>query len=298
MNNDVRRWSWGGVAALVLPALGHVTWHAAVALAAVLIPVADAVLLAALLWPAVAWLRRHRLPRALAAALVLVTSLAPLGTLPAFPVDTLVSGAGGLGAALRDAALDDLVHLVAGQSERILGGATATAAAVGTAPAGVVLSLFALYFFLHNSDRLWRGVLRAAPAHLRDRADGIGRRVFHALSGLTGATPAVAVVDAVAIGIGLAAVGVALFLLGLAGGASPCSTCCDRYRSRSPPVPRSHCSAHNNRWRATVRPFSPTCSAPDSRSCASRPTWACAPLSCSSRVSWRQRSSCRKWCGT
>ena len=82
----------------------------------------------------------------LAAALVLVASLAPLGTLLAFTVDALISGAGGLGAALRDAvgkgrdwlvhgplslselsepqidaALDDLVNLVAGQSERIRG---------------------------------------------------------------------------------------------------------------------------------------------------------------------------------
>lgn len=230
MNGNLRRWSRGGAAALVLLALGYVGWRVAVALAAVLIPMAVAVLLAALLWPAVAWLRRHHVPRALAAALVLVTSLAPLGALLAFTVDALISGAGGLGAALRDAlgkgrdwlvhgplslsepqidaALNDLVNLVAGQSERILGGATATAAAVGTALAGVVLSLFALYFFLYDGDRLWRGVLRASPVHLRDRVDGIGRRVFHALSGFTRATLAVAVVDAVAIGIGLAVIGV------------------------------------------------------------------------------------------
>ena len=77
MNGDVRRWSQGGAAALVLLALGYVGWRAAATLAAVLIPVAVAVLLAALLWPAVAWLRRRHVPRALAAALVLVACSYP-----------------------------------------------------------------------------------------------------------------------------------------------------------------------------------------------------------------------------
>jgi predicted PurR-regulated permease PerM len=227
---DVRRWSQGGIAVLVLLALAYVGWRAAVALAAVLIPLAVAVLLAALLWPLVDWLHRRRVPRALAAALVLLTALALLGGLLAFTIDALVSGASGIGAALRDAvvrardwlvsgplslsepqidaAVDDLLNLVAGQTQRILSGATATAAAVGTALAGTVLSLFALYFFLYDGERLWRGAVRLVPQGFRDRADGTGRRVFRALSGFTRATLVVAVVDAVAIGIGLAIIGV------------------------------------------------------------------------------------------
>jgi predicted PurR-regulated permease PerM len=230
----LRRWTWGGIAALVLLALGYVCWQAAVALAAVLIPLAVAVLLSALLWPVVSWLHRRRVPRALAAALVLLTSLALLGGLLAFTVDALVSGASGIGAALRDAvvavrnwlvhgplslsepqidaAVDDLFSLVAGQTERILGGATATATAVGTALAGTVLSLFALYFFLYDGDRLWRNAVQVVPMNLRTRVDDTGRRVFHALSGFTRATLAVAVVDAVAIGAGLAIIGVPMVI--------------------------------------------------------------------------------------
>jgi len=176
MTDRVRWWSRGGIAALVLLALAYVCWRAVVALAAVLIPLAVAVLLAALLWPVVSWLRRDQVPRALAAALVLLTSLTLLGGLLAFTVDALVSGASGIGAALRDAvvatrdwlvrgplslsepqidaAVDDLLNLVAGQTERILGGAVPTAAAVGTALAGTVLSLFALYS--RSSACRWR----------------------------------------------------------------------------------------------------------------------------------------------
>ncbi|MFC3890870.1 AI-2E family transporter [Lentzea rhizosphaerae] len=230
MTDRLRRWSRGGIAALVLLALAYVCWRVAAALAAVLIPLAVAVLLAALLWPAVSWLHRRRVPRALSAGLVLLTSLALLGGMLAFTVDALVSGAGGIGAALRDAvvatrdwlvhgplslsepqidaAVDNLLSLVTGQTERILGGATATAAAVGTALAGVVLSLFALYFFLYDGDRLWRNAVQIVPESVRERVDQTGRRVFHALSGFTRATLAVAVVDAVAIGAGLAIIGV------------------------------------------------------------------------------------------
>ena len=177
MTDRLRRWSRGGIAALVLLALAYVCWRVAAALAAVLIPLAVAVLLAALLWP----------------ALVLLTSLALLGGMLAFTVDALVSGAGGIGAALRDAvvatrdwlvhgtlslsepqidaAVDNLLNLVTGQTERILSGATATAAAVGTALAGVVLSLFALYFFLYDGDRLWRNTVQIVPESVRERVD-------------------------------------------------------------------------------------------------------------------------------
>ncbi|MDX8034910.1 AI-2E family transporter [Lentzea sp. BCCO 10_0856] len=97
---------------------------------------------------------------------------------------------------------------VACRDSQILGGATATAAAVGTALAGALLSLFALYFFLYDGDWLWRNAVRIVPMGMRKRVDGTGRRVFHALSGFTRATLAVALVDAVAIGTGLAIIGV------------------------------------------------------------------------------------------
>jgi hypothetical protein len=88
----------GGIAALVLMALAYAGWRAVVAL---LIPLAVALLLAALLWPVVSWPHRHRVPRALATGLVLLTSLALLGDVPGFTVDALVIGAGGIGAASR-----------------------------------------------------------------------------------------------------------------------------------------------------------------------------------------------------
>ncbi|GAA0247463.1 hypothetical protein GCM10010492_53920 [Saccharothrix mutabilis subsp. mutabilis] len=226
----VRRWTWTGACVLVFAVLAHLLLRVLVVLSPVLIPLAVAVLLTALLWPLVAWLTRLRVPRALAAGLVLLVSLAALGAMLAFSVDALVGGAGDLGTTLRDAVarvrdwlvhgplslretqvdalVEDLVGVVTGQTERIVGGATATATALGGFLAGLVLALFALFFFLADGERIWLGALRLVPARLRDEADAAGRGALHALTGFTRATLAVAVVDAAAIGTGLALLGV------------------------------------------------------------------------------------------
>lgn len=141
-----------------------------------------------------------------------------------------LSGAAGLGAALGravrtirdwlvhgplqlsepqiDAAVGKLTDLVTGQIERVVSGATATAAAVGTLLAGVVLTLFTLYFLLYDGPRIWHAALHLVPSSRRDRVDVAGRKGFHALSRFTLATVVVAIVDTVAIGIGLALIGV------------------------------------------------------------------------------------------
>jgi predicted PurR-regulated permease PerM len=225
-----RRLAWTGACVLAGMVLAYLLWQVVAYLAAVLIPAAVAVLLAALLWPLVAWLVRHRCPRWLASVAVPLGSLALLGGMLTFTVNALLGGVDELGTALHDgvdavrgwlvdgplglsqgqvdAAAGNLVGSATEQTQRILTSATATAAAVGQFAAGLVLTLFALFFFLYDGPRIWQLVLAAVPERARDRVDVAGRGAFHALAGYTRATVAVAVVDAVFIGIGLTIIGV------------------------------------------------------------------------------------------
>src|SRR5690606_34055768 len=82
---------------LVVVAALAVIGVVAVQLSRVVVPVAIALLLAALLVPAVGWLVRHRVPRALATALVMVGGVAGLGGVLTFVIVTFVRGIPQLG---------------------------------------------------------------------------------------------------------------------------------------------------------------------------------------------------------
>ncbi|MBC6447339.1 AI-2E family transporter [Actinokineospora xionganensis] len=230
----VRKLVWAGAAVLVWAAVAYLVWRAMGVLAPVLVPVAVAVLIAAALRPAVRGLVRRRWPRVLAAALMVVGPLTVLGVLLVITVDALVRGGGELAEALRDGvgtvrdwlvrgplglsepqvggAVDNLVAFVGDQGERIVGGATATAAAVGGFLAGLVLAVFVLFFLLYEGERIWTWLLAPLSASVRTRFDQAGREAFSSLGAYSRATVAVAVVDAVVIGVGLAIIGVPMVI--------------------------------------------------------------------------------------
>ena len=201
-------------------------------LAAVVVPVAVAVLLAALLSPAVQALHRHGVPRAAAAALVLVGGLAALGGVLTFVIVTFVRGVPALAAQL-SASVDTVVgwlatgplHLSTAQlanvqaqvlatlsanQASITSGALTTAATLGETVTEALLVVFVLIFLLHGGAGIWQFLLGAVPAGVRTRVDVAGRRGLAALVSYVRATAVVAVVDALAIGIGLAVLGVPL----------------------------------------------------------------------------------------
>lgn len=198
----------------------------------VVIPVAIAVLLAALLSPVVHWLTARRVPRSLATVIVLVGGLALLGALLTFVVNTLVSGfaelAGQLAVSVQgiqrliaaspfNVQLESLQDLP-GQLARTLqenqqaltSGALSTAGTVTEVLAGFALALFSLIFLLYDGPRIWGFVQKLAPAARRARVDVAGRRAFASLVGYARATVLVAIVDATGIGVGLWIVGVPL----------------------------------------------------------------------------------------
>lgn len=223
-------WGWRLlVIVAVVAVFGFVVWY----LASIVVPVAIALLLAALLSPAVDALRRRRVPATLATAVVMVGGLAVLGGVLTFVVITFVDGLPALGGQL-SASLDaivtwlsrtgplqlseqqlrdvqnGLVSTVRDNQATITAGALTTAITIGEVLTETLLVLFALAFLLHGGQAIWQFLLGAVPAEVRTRTDVAGRRGLAALVSYVRATAAVAVVDGVLIGIGLAILGVPL----------------------------------------------------------------------------------------
>ncbi len=217
---------------LVVVAALYVIGTAVAYVAAVVVPVAIALLLAALLAPAVHWLQVRRVPRGVATALVLIGGLALLGGVLAFVVVTFVRGVPDLGSQL-SASINDIARwlqygplgisesqfsrfqaeiletLNANQAS-ITAGALTTAATLGEMVTEVLLVVFTLIFFLHGGLGIWQFLLGIIPSTVRTRVDVAGRRGLAALVSYVRATAAVAVVDAVAIGIALTILGIPL----------------------------------------------------------------------------------------
>jgi predicted PurR-regulated permease PerM len=203
-------------------------------LSVVVIPLSIALLLAALLAPAVSKLVTLKFPRGLAAGIVLIAGLAVLGGLLTFVVAQFSSGLPELQKQLSDSLnqikdwlIDGPLHLRQEQIQEFINQAIGflqnnqasitttaltTAGTVGEIVTGFILTLFILIFFLSGGDQIWTFLVRGVPTRVRNRVDVAGRRGFASLISYVRATAAVAVVDAVGIGVGLAIVGVPLVI--------------------------------------------------------------------------------------
>ncbi len=200
----------------------------------IIVPVALALMLAALLLPAVDWLDRRGAPRGGAVALTLLTSVAVLGGMLTFVVSQFITGLPGLTDqvtqsvdSLRDWLINGPPHLSREQIDhagdavidamrnnqaKLTSGALSTAATVTEIVTGALLVLFTLIFLLHGGRNIWAFVTRVFPANVRGRVADAGVAGFHSLIGYVRATFLVALVDAVGIGAGLAIMGVPLAL--------------------------------------------------------------------------------------
>jgi predicted PurR-regulated permease PerM len=196
------------------------------------IPIAVALLLTALMAPGVDRLVRWNVPRSAASALVMIAGLAVVGGLLTFVIIQFIDGLPDLTRQVSDSLaqiqdwlehgplhlrgeqitsfLDNIVNTIKDNQSAITSGAITTAATIGEVLTGLVLTLFILIFFLYDGRGIWRFLVRGAPARVRDRVDVAGRRGFAALVSFVRATAAVALFDAVFIGIGLWILGVPL----------------------------------------------------------------------------------------
>jgi predicted PurR-regulated permease PerM len=227
----VARWSLR----LVLIALGAALLGLLVAqLWVVVLPVLLALLLATVLWPPAAWLRRHGWPPALAAAAMLGGGLLVLGAVIALLARSITGGVADIAAnasggieQIRQWLAGPPLNLAQGQLDAALEAATARLqqsvsviasgllTGVGAVASGLVTGLLALvlaFLFVKDGPRFlpWlRGVVGArAGVHLCE----VLTRIWAMLGGFIQTQAAVALIDAVLIGIGLVIVGVPLAL--------------------------------------------------------------------------------------
>ena len=216
-------WSWR---MLVIAAAAAAVLYVVGRLKQVIVPLAIALLLSALLAPAVGWLnRRVRLPRSLAVAIVLITGLAAvIGTLTAV-VTQFVNGLPGLArnaaAGIQQiqnwlrrgplhlsnsqlsSAADAAQKWLDSHREVLTSGALSTATTAIDVLASVLLVLFTTFFFLRDGRRIWRFVVLIVPPAAREPLHRAGEASWATLVSYVRATVLVAFIDAVGIGLSL-----------------------------------------------------------------------------------------------
>lgn len=224
-------WAWR---LILFVAAGYVLLRLVGMLRVVVIPVAVALLLAAMFQPVVAALRRRGMNRSLAAALVLVGGLLVVVGGLGLIVQTFVSQFDDLSTQVREGldevqswlargplhisqtqindGIDGLQKALSDNQGTLTSGALSTATTVGEVVAGFFLVLFTLFFFLRDGDHIWRFICRLLPRPARVPVARAGHYSWHTLVSYVHATVLVAFVDAVGIGIGLAVLRIPLAL--------------------------------------------------------------------------------------
>lgn len=192
------------------------------------IPLAVAILLAALLSPPKSWLMRRGVPKGLAVAVTVVVGLAlVLGVLTG-----VVAQMTSQGSTLASSAQNGLLQLMTWLSEgplqlapdqvqavtndlisqiptklrewsgQIVGVAAGLGSGVASFFAGTFTALFALIFFLSSGRKLWAAMARVVPAAARPAVDRGATRGWQSLMDYVRTTVIVAAVDSIGILIG------------------------------------------------------------------------------------------------
>jgi predicted PurR-regulated permease PerM len=223
-------WSWR---LIVVIAGFYVLLYAAAYVAVVVVPVIVALLLAALLQPGAAALVRRGWPHALAAFAMLVVGLGVVAGIITLVIERFSAGFTDLATQVSEGigqvqsfvvrtfpitrnqledAVGQLQATLVDNQDTLASGALTTAATVGEVFTGIVLALFTLFFFLKDGRSIWLWMVGLFPRDSRAYLDEAARRSWRTLISYVRATAAVALVDAIGIGIGLAVLGVPLVI--------------------------------------------------------------------------------------
>jgi predicted PurR-regulated permease PerM len=215
-------WAWR---LLVIGVLAYYLIKLVGNLRIVVIPLAVALLLSALLAPAVGLLLRLGVPRSLATAVVLVAGLAAVvGTITAV-VNQFINGLPDLSENvtrgirqiqnwlrtgpmnLSDDQLDQAVQAAEDwlndNTTSLTNTTISTATTLFEVLTGTLLVLFSMFFFLRDGRRIWRFIVRLLPAGARWRVADAGSASWATLVAYVRATVLVAFIDAVGIGLAL-----------------------------------------------------------------------------------------------
>jgi predicted PurR-regulated permease PerM len=212
--------------------LAAVAVFALVQLKLVVIPLLIALILAAALSPVIKWLRRRGVSAILATWITLISGIVVFGglvTLIVFAVrdqwgELVTSASEGIDQlhefvengpipvdqAQLDSFRDTVVDFLT--SSQFGSGALAGVSVAGELITGILLAVVILFFFLKDGDKIWAFFLRPFTGHVLDRGQRIGRTAVKTLGGYVRGTATVAAVDAIAIGVGVAIIGVPLAL--------------------------------------------------------------------------------------
>ena len=224
-------WAWRLL--VILAAAVALLWVVA-KLEIIVVPVLLALMISALLLPAVDWLDRHGLPRGGAVTLVLLSGFAILGGILTFVVSQfivglpdlveqvthsidstrrwLIEGPAHLSREQIDHAGTAAIEALRNNQAKLTSGALSTAATITELVTAAVLVLFTLIFFLYGGRDIWQYVAKVIPGHVRDRVHEAGRAGYGALTAYVRATFLVAFTDAAGVGAGLAVMHVPLAL--------------------------------------------------------------------------------------
>ncbi|WP_052207315.1 AI-2E family transporter [Sinomonas humi] len=224
-------WSWR--LAIIIAVVSAVLWGLA-HLSFLVIPVLVAALLAGLLSPVVAWLRRARLPRGLAVAVAelgFIGLVAGLLTLVGRQITAglaqlwgqalaglsevqkwLAEGPLQITAAQLQTYIDNAQNVLQNNQSGLLSGAISVGSSAGHIIAGALIALFVLIFFLLEGERIWLFLVGLLPRAARAATDGAGRAGWVSLVSYVRVQVLVAAVDAIGIGVGAAVLGVPLAL--------------------------------------------------------------------------------------
>lgn len=224
-------WSWR---LIVLVVAIYLFAHVAKQFEDVVVPVAIALLASAFLNPAVRWMTAHRVPRGLSVLIALLVAIGLVAAIMTFVVqqfidglpdlttqathsinelkDWLVNGPAHMKKQQVDNVGNDVVDMLQKNQDKITSGAIATATTVTKIVTGGLLALFLTIFFLYDGRGVWTFTTRVIPAKSRAKVTEAGVDAFKTLSHYVRATVAVAAVDAIGIGAGLAIMQVPLAL--------------------------------------------------------------------------------------
>lgn len=222
-------WAWRFV---VICAAGYILLWLLARYATLTVPIAVALLVSAMAFPAVERLGRWGVPRKLASGGLVVGGVATVGLLLTFVGSTVSQGAKDLAASVADGIQQIEIWLKTGplkasdsqingylekaretiteraQNPDTIGQVTHVGTALGHVLAGFFIVLFASYFFLAEGGRIWAWVVRLTPRAARRSIDGSGRVAWVALTNFVRATVFVALADAIGISVGAAILGV------------------------------------------------------------------------------------------
>lgn len=224
-------WSWRFVAIIAALAVAVLL---IIQLSFLVVPLLIAVLLAVLATPLAKQLRRIGFPGWLSTLTTLVSLLAVVGALVWLVVEEIARDWASLQARTIQAYDDFIAFLLESplqvteaqltewfdallvdmewNTAWLLTGALSLTSSVGSVLVGVGIALFALIFFVHDGERIWRWLLGLLPAEARGPVAGASSRGWLTLTKFVNVQIFVAAVDALGIGLGAFFLGLPLVL--------------------------------------------------------------------------------------